>query len=181
MIRFGIIGSNTITERFIAGVERISDAKITAIYSRTQQRADEYAQKHNIEHTFTNLEEMAKSDVIDAVYIASPNALHHSQSLVFMQNKKHVLCEKAFASTIKEVDEMVKCAEDNGVILMEAIKNLYMPNFYTIQNNLPEIGTVRKYFAQFCQYSSRYDDYRNGIVQNAFRPELANGALVKWV
>ncbi len=178
MIRFGIIGSNFITERFLLGVARLEDATITAIYSRTQERADEYAKQHNIPNTFTNLEEMAQSDLIDAVYIASPHALHHSQAIIFMNNKKHVLCEKAFAPTVAQVDEMIQCANDNNVILMEAIKNIHVPNFKVLQDNIDKIGKVRKYFAQFCQYSSRYNAYKQGIIENAFKPELANGALV---
>lgn len=178
MVNIGIIGTNFITDRLIEGAKEVKDAKISAVYSRTEERAKEYANKYEIEYTFTNLEEMAKSDLIDAVYIASPNALHASQAILFLKNKKHVLGEKAFASNTKEVDEMIKAAKENNVVLMEAMRTTVLPNFKAIKDNLYKIGKVRKYFASFCQYSSRYDKYKAGEVLNAFKNELSNGAIM---
>ena len=178
MIRIGVIGTNFITDRLIEGAKEVKDANIAAVYSRTEERAKEFADKHNIKYTFTNLEEMAKSDLIDAVYIASPNSLHASQTIVFLKNKKHVLCEKPFASNKKEVEEMINAAKENNVVLMEAMKTTLLPNFKVIKENIHKIGKVRKYFASFCQYSSRYDKYKAGEVLNAFKNELSNGAIM---
>lgn len=178
MINIGIIGSNFITDRLIEGAKLVSDVNIAGIYSRTEERAKEFANKHRIKYTYTNLEEMAKSDLIDAVYIASPNALHSRQAILFLKNKKHVLCEKAFASNTKEVDEMIKAAKENDVVLMEAMKTTLLPNFRVIKDNIHKIGKVRKYFASYCQYSSRYDKYKAGEVLNAFKNELSNGAIM---
>lgn len=178
MVNIGIVGTNFITDRLIEGAKEVNDVKIAAVYSRTEERGREFAEKHNIEHVFTDLEEMAKSNLIDAVYIASPNSLHASQAILFLNNKKHVLGEKAFASNTKEVDEMIKAAKENNVVLMEAMKTTVLPNFKVIKDNLHKIGKVRKYFASFCQYSSRYDKYKKGEVLNAFKNELSNGAIM---
>ena len=178
MINIGIVGSNFIVDRLIEGARNVSGVNIAAIYSRTEERAKEFAKKHGIKYTYTNLEEMAKSDLIDAVYIASPNALHSSQTILFLNNKKHVLCEKAFASNTKEVDAMIKAAKENDVVLMEAMKTTLLPNFRVIKENIHKIGKVRKYFASYCQYSSRYDKYKAGEVLNAFKNELSNGAIM---
>lgn len=178
VIRFGIIGTNNITEWFLNGAGQVKDFVLTAVYSRDKEKAEEFAEKHNAKHIFTNLSEMAKSDLIDAVYIASPNALHAEQAILFLNNKKHVLCEKAFASNTKEVIKMIEVAKNNQVILMEAMKTTQLPNFKLIKDNLYKIGKVRKYFGSYCQYSSRYDKYKEGIVLNAFNKELSNGGLM---
>ena len=178
MINIGVIGSNFITDRLIEGAKEVSDANIAAVYSRTEERAKEFAEKHGIKNTFTSLEEMAKSDLIDAVYVASPNALHASQTILFLNHKKHVLCEKTFASNTKEAMEMINAAKENDVVLMEAMKTTLLPNFRVIKDNLHKIGKIRKYFASFCQYSSRYDKYKSGEVLNAFKNELSNGAIM---
>ncbi|WP_411170054.1 Gfo/Idh/MocA family protein [Clostridium sp. MB05] len=178
MINIGVIGTNFITEWLIAGGREVEGVKISAVYSRTEEKAKEFAEKFNIENVFTNLEEMAKSDLLDAVYIASPNAMHAKQAILFLNNKKHVLCEKAFASNTKEVNEMINAAKENDVVLMEAMKTTLLPNFRVIKDNLHKIGKVRKYFASFCQYSSRYDKYKAGEILNAFKRELSNGALM---
>lgn len=121
---------------------------------------------------------MAKSDVIDAVYIASPNSLHAEQSILFMNHGKHVLCEKSIASHTRELEKMVQAATKNKVVLMEALLSTLLPNFQAIQTNLHKIGKVRRYFASFCQYSSRYDTYKEGTILNAFNPAFSNGALM---
>lgn len=178
MIRFGIIGTNTITTRFIEDSSILPDFSLTAVYSRAKDRATEFASKYNVDTTFTDLECMAKSDVIDAVYIASPNSLHAEQATLFMKHGKHVLCEKPIASHTRELEKMIQTAKKHNVVLMEALKSTLVPNFQTIQDNIHKIGKVRRYFASFCQYSSRYDAYKEGKILNAFNPTFSNGALM---
>lgn len=178
MIRFGIVGTNWITERFLEAARQLDDFKLSAVYSRTEERAIEFAQKFEAELIFTSLEDFAKSNEIDAVYIATPNSLHASQACLFMKHGKHVLCEKPLASNSKEVQLMIETAKANNVLLMEAMKTTVVPNFYSIKNNLHKIGKVRRFFASYCQYSSRYDAYKNGTVLNAFNPKFSNGSLI---
>ncbi|KKC46965.1 MULTISPECIES: Gfo/Idh/MocA family protein [Paenibacillus] len=178
MVRIGIIGSNFITETFIDAARRVPEAVVAAHYSRSAERGKEFADKHDIALRFTELQEMADSDAIDAVYIASPNSLHAPQAIYFMQRGKHVLCEKPIASNARELREMIAAAKENGVLLMEAMKSTFVPNFSAIRDNLPKLGRIRNYFASFCQYSSRYDRYKAGEVLNAFKPELSNGSLM---
>ena len=177
-IRFGVVGTNSITDWFLNGAKEVEGFELVAVYSRSENKAREYSDKYGVNNIFTDLEEMAKSDLIDAVYIATPNSLHAEQSILFLKNKKHVLCEKAFASNLREVEAMIKEAKKNKVVLMEAIKTTLLPNFQVVKENLHRIGKVRKYFASFCKYSSRYDKYKNGEILNAFKPELSNGSLM---
>lgn len=178
MVRFGVIGTNFISDWVIAGAMQDPRFKLTAVYSRKIETAQAFASKYGAEHCFTSIEEMVSGDVVDAVYIASPNSLHASQAILCMNHGKHVLCEKAFASNVREADAMIDAAKLNGVALMEAMKTTLTPNFLAIRDNLNRIGTVRRYFASYCQYSSRYDKYKAGVVLNAFNPAFSNGALV---
>lgn len=177
-IRFGVVGTNFITDWVIAGAREDARFELAAVCSRTKERAEEFAAKHNIPHIFTSLEEMAASDKVDAIYIASPNYAHAEQSILCMNNGKHVLCEKPMAANAHEARRMVECSRKNGVALMEAMKSTLSPNFLAAKANLNRIGTPRRYVASFCQYSSRYDKFKEGVVLNAFRPELANGAMM---
>ena len=177
-IRFGVIGTNNISDWVIAGGRQDERFELVAVCSRTQERADEFAAKHNIPHTFTSLEEMAKSPLIDAVYIATPNYVHAEQSILCMNYGKHVLCEKPFASNAREVKQMIEAAQRNQVTLMEAMISTLNPNFLIAKDKLKDLGTIRRYFASYCQYSSRYDKFKEGIILNAFNPELSNGAVM---
>lgn len=177
-IRFGIVGTSKITEEFLKGAKKIDKFILGAVYSRKEETAKEFALKYHVENIFTDLEEMAKSNLIDAVYIASPNSFHYEQAKIFLCNKKHVFCEKPMASNSKEVNSMIELANKNNVLLMEGMKTTLMPNFKIIKDNLHKIGNVRRYFASYCQYSSRYDKYKEGIILNAFKNELSNGATM---
>ena len=177
-VRFGVVGTNFITDWVIAGARQDDRFELVAVYSRKQETADAFAAKHQIPYTFTSLEEMAKSPLIDAVYIASPNFLHAEQSILCMKQGKHVLCEKPFASNAREVREMIAASAEYDVTLMEAMKPTLTPNFRSVQQNLGRLGTIRRYFSCYCQYSSRYDKFKEGIVLNAFKPELSNGAMM---
>ncbi|RHJ85441.1 Gfo/Idh/MocA family protein [Parabacteroides sp. AM08-6] len=177
-VRFGVVGTNFISDWVIAGARQDKRFELVAICSRKQETADAFAAKHRIPYTFTSLEEMAKSPLIDAVYIASPNFLHAEQSILCMRYGKHVLCEKPFASNVREAREMIAASHKYNVALMEAMKPTLTPNFLAVRNNLKRVGTVRRYFSCYCQYSSRYDKFKEGIVLNAFKPELSNGAMM---
>ena len=177
-IRFGVVGTNFITDWLIAGAKEDERFELVAVCSRTEERAREFAAKHSIPLTFTSLEEMAKSDAIDAVYIATPNCTHAAYSILCMNHGKHVLCEKPLASNAREVQSMIDAAKRNGVALMEAMIATLNPNFDIIRKHIADVGTVRRYFGSYCQYSSRYDKYKEGIVLNAFKPELSNGSVM---
>jgi len=178
MIRFAIIGTNWITERFLQAAQETDQFVLSAVYSRTEEKGKAFAAKYNNPKVFTDLEEMASSDQFDAVYIASPNSFHAEQAILCMNHGKHVLCEKPMASNATEMQEMMNVAKDNDVLLMEALKSTLMPNFKIMKDNLYKIGQVRRYFAGYCQYSSRYDAYKQGNVLNAFNPTYSNGSLM---
>lgn len=177
-IRFGVVGTNFISDWVIKGARQDERFELAAICSRKQETADSFAARHQIPYTFTSLEEMAKSSLIDAVYIASPNFMHAPQSMLCMKCGKHVLCEKPLASNAREAKEMIEISRMYQVTFMEAMKPTLTPNFKAVQEHLPMIGTIRRYFSSYCQYSSRYDKFKEGIVLNAFKPELSNGGMM---
>ena len=177
-IRFGIVGTSNIANIFLRAASRVKDFELVAVYSRNLEKAREFGTLYGASIFFDDLEQMAKSKDIDAVYIASPNALHSKQTITCLKHKKHVLCEKSLASNLKEVKSMIKTAKDNNVLLMEAMRITCVPNFKAVKENLYKIGKIRRFFGSYCQYSSRYDKYKNGIIENAFKKELSNGALM---
>ena len=177
-VRFGVVGTNKITDWLLAGAQEDERFELSAICSRTQERADEFAAKYGVKQTFTSVEEMASSDVVDAVYIATPNCTHAEIAITCMNRGKHVLCEKPMASNAHEVKQMIEAANKNHVTLMEAMIATMNPNFIKVRELLPKLGTIRRFFASYCQYSSRYDKFKEGVVLNAFNPALSNGAMM---
>jgi predicted dehydrogenase len=177
MVRFAVIGTNKITDKFIEAAKLCKDFQLAAVYSRTKEKALEYASKYGAALVYDDLDMLAESKEVDAVYVASPNSLHASQSIKMLNGKKHVLCEKTIASNKKELEEMLKVAKNNEVILLEAMRSVFDPGFKAIEDNISKLGTIRRATFQYCQYSSRYDNFKKGIVENAFNPVFSNGAL----
>lgn len=176
-LKIGMIGTNFISDDFFEAAAQVPGAEICAIYSRKQETGDTFAAKHGIPKVYTDYDEFLDSD-LDAVYVASPNFAHCPQTLQALKRKKHVLCEKVMAVNEQEVLSMIDCARENNVVLLEAMRPDFDPAFDLIEENLPWIGKLRRATFEFCQYSSRYDSYREGIVQNAFNPELGNAAVM---
>lgn len=176
--RFGLVGTGNITGWWLAGAREDGRFTADAICSRTRERGNEFAKEHGIGRVFTSLEEMAADSGIDAVYIASPNSEHCRQAIACMERGKAVMCEKPLASNLHEARMMADCARSNNVLLMEAMIATINPNFAELRRRLPELGKLRRYFASYCQYSSRYDRYKQGELPNAFNPELSNGAVM---
>lgn len=178
MVRFGIIGTGKIAEKFYQANRFGREFELTAVYSRSLDKAKEFGfRKGNLTY-YDDLEAFAKSDAFDAVYIASPNCCHHDQAIAMMRAGKHVLCEKPMASNQEEAEDMFRVAEEEGVILLEAMRSIYTPGFLKMTEYMESLGTIRRATIQYCQYSSRYDNFKRGIIENAFKPELSNGALM---
>lgn len=178
MIRFAVIGTNWITRQFVDAAHETGKYKLAAIYSRSLEQAQTFANDYPVEHLFTSLEAMAQSDAIDAVYIASPNSLHFPQTQLFLRHKKHVICEKPLASNLREVEAAIETARENQVVLFEAFKTASLPNFLLLQQSLSKVGKVRKALINYCQYSSRYQRYLDGENPNTFNPAFSNGSIM---
>lgn len=178
MINFAVIGTNFITDWFVNATKCVNDVDVVAVYSRTEEKGQEYAQKMGISKVYTSIEKMCEDKDIDAVYVANPTAFHYETTIKALKAKKHVLCEKPFASNEEQVLEMINTAQENGVVVMEAMRSVHNETIEVIRNNLSKLGAVRNVKFSFCQYSSRYDKFKNGIVENAFKRELSNGALM---
>lgn len=176
-IKIGIIGTNFISDDFCNAAVKVPGAVLRAVYSRKEETGAAFAERHSIPEVFTDYKKILSSD-IDAVYVASPNFIHCSQTIMALEHKKHVLCEKVMAVNEAEVRSMIDCARRNQVVLLEAMRPDFDPAFDIVEQNLNRIGRLRRATFEFCQYSSRYDKFREGIVMNAFDPTLGNAAVM---
>ncbi|QNM05245.1 Gfo/Idh/MocA family protein [Qiania dongpingensis] len=178
MIYLATIGSGSIVDLFLDAVEKTEGICCTAVYSRTEERAKEFAKKHGAGSWYSDLDAMLNDKTIDFIYVASPNSLHYDYVKRALTAGKHVICEKPFVGSFKEAEELVRLAGERGLYLFEAITILHMPNYKVVKEWLREIGPVRLVHYNYSQYSSRYDSYLSGKVTNVFDPGYAGGALM---
>lgn len=178
MLRLGIIGTSWITKQFIEAVNKTGKIKLNSVYSRTIEKAKIFGDEYNVENYFDDLEKMAKSNTIDICYIASPNSLHIEQAKIFVNNGIAVFVEKPVAINKKDLEDLIKLGKEKNVLIMEGLMTTHRPNLKQIKENLHKIGPIRKLNFFFCQYSSKYNKFKNGEYVNAFDPKWGNGGLM---
>ena len=177
-MKVATIGSGVIVDRMIDAIKACQELELYAVYSRTEQKAAEFAKKHKANVYYWNLDEMLKDPEIDIVYVASPNSLHYEQSKKSLLAGKHVICEKPFSSTVKQAEELFALAEKNNIYIFEAITNIHTPNFHRVKDSLAKCGNVKLVQCNFSQFSSKYTDYKNHIQRNVFDLNYDGGALM---
>lgn len=178
MIRIATIGTSTITSNFIEVVNASPDARFVGTLSRDAGRAARFTGERGGTLPFTELDALAASDEVDAVYIGSPNALHAPQALACIAGGKHVLVEKPLGANEREAAEVFDAAERAGVVAMEAMRPLHDPAFWAVRDAIGELGRVRRADLRFGKYSSRYDEILAGRRTNIFDCRMASGALM---
>lgn len=115
-MKFGIVGlGNHAINRVMPAIASTGN-RITAIYSRKLEKAQKEGKNYNAT-PFDDLSAMLKNGDFDAVYIASPNFMHHEQAKRAMENGKHVLLEKQMTLTLKDASDLVKISEKLNLVL----------------------------------------------------------------
>ncbi len=177
-MKIATIGTSFITEWFLSAAAKIDNAQPIAVYSRNEQKGKDLASQYGIQKVYTDLDAMLKDDEIECVYVASPNSLHYQHASAALKAGKHVICEKPFTSTAKELKELSELAKSKHLFLFEAIVTIHMPNYISLKEKLPELGDIKMVQCNFSQYSSRYDKFMAGESVNVFDPKFSGGALM---
>lgn len=177
-MRFGVIGTNFITEWMLTEAQKRSGFQLEAVYSRNLLRAKEFGQKYGANKAYNDLGSLYTDPEVDAIYIASPNCCHYEQAMGALRHGKHVLVEKPAVASEAEFADLLHAAKENGVLLLEAMRPAHSPGLKLIRQYIQEIMPVRFVRLSYCQYSSRYDAFKEGRVLNAFNPALQNGSLM---
>lgn len=178
MIRFATIGRSWIARLWLDNALTLPGFALAAVYSRDLAAARAFAQEYGANNAHDNLDALANDPSVDAVYIASPNLFHYEQSMRMLKAGKHVLVEKPMSVTRAQAEAMYEAADQSGVVLLEATRNILNPAMERIRDALPSLGTLRRAHLRFCQYSSKYDRFKAGELPNTFNPALATGGLM---
>lgn len=151
IVRWGLLSTANINKRLIPSIRASARGELVAVASRNQKAADSYAAEWEIPQAFGSYEAMLASGEVDAVYIGLPNHLHAKWTINALEHGIHVLCEKPFAISMHEVDQMIEAARDNGRVLAEAFMYRHHPQTKTAgewvtSGRLGEISVIRGVF-----------------------------------
>jgi D-xylose 1-dehydrogenase (NADP+, D-xylono-1,5-lactone-forming) len=147
--------------------------ELLAVASRDPDRAQSYAEEHEIPRWYHGYEAMLGAGELDAVYIAVPNALHGEWIRAALEAGKHVLCEKPLTPTSAEAAQLFDLAGSRGLVLAEAFMYRHHPKTLRVRELLEE-GAIGDLRTIRCSFSFQVADPRSDI---RYSSELAGGAL----
>ncbi|GMK44278.1 dehydrogenase [Paenibacillus glycanilyticus] len=173
-IKWGILGAGWIASQFARDLAFAQDAELSAVGSRSLEKAAEFAGKFGGKRAYGSYEELVNDAEIDIIYVATPHPSHKEHVLQCLRAGKAVLCEKPFTVNVKEAEEVVQYARENRIFLMEAMWTRFLPVIRKVREWIEEgrIGDVRLLKADF--------GFRTGVNPEGrlFKPALAGGALL---
>ena len=115
-IRWGVIGAGGIADRrTIPGMMLCGNAELVAVMEINQELAEKCRAKWGCKKAYTSEADLLADPEIDAVYIASPVALHAAQAMAAADAGKHIHIEKPLALTSAEGQKVVDYCSEKGV------------------------------------------------------------------
>jgi predicted dehydrogenase len=173
-IRWGIAGPGAIATRFAVGLADVKGAALVAVGSRSLERAQAFGGRFDIPRRYGSYEELASDDGVDVVYVATPHSRHASDTVMFLNAGRHVLCEKPFALNAAQARDMAAAAVANDRFLMEAMWSRFLPAYEALGDFLAEqrIGEPLLVEADFGFRSPVDPSHRH------FDPAQGGGALL---
>ncbi|WP_315077548.1 Gfo/Idh/MocA family oxidoreductase [uncultured Clostridium sp.] len=173
IINWAILGPGTIANEFAQAIEKVNGS-VYAVGSRSIEKANEFAHKHNVKKTYGNYEEMLNDKNIDIVYISTPHCNHYEYIIKSLNNNKNVFCEKAITVNGEQLKEIVNLANEKNLIVAEAMTIYHMPLYKKLSGIIgsEKLGKVKMVQVSFGSLKE-YD-----INNRFFSPDLAGGALL---
>ncbi len=157
-MQFGILGfGHHAAKRLMPAFRGARVAELGGLWRRDPAKAAADAQKFGIPRVFASAGELCASPEIDAVFVASPDALHKEHVLLALAAGKPVLCEKPLAMNVGEAEAMLEAASEAGVLFGVAQNMRYNLAIDLMRRWLAEgkIGKPQLAHAQFCYEAGR--------------------------
>ena len=96
-LRWGVLGTGWIADKFVTSMQKHSSQRIVAVGSRSLESATGFARRFGIEQAHGSYEELVSDTGLDVVYIATPHNVHLPHALLALQSGKHTVVEKPLA------------------------------------------------------------------------------------
>lgn len=173
-IRWGILGTGFIAQKFADGLQVVPDAQLWAVGSRTLASAQKFAHRFNVPKVYGSYGDLLNDPDIDVVYVATPHICHKEHCISSLQAGKAVLCEKPFMVNAQETKEVIALARERNLFCMDGMWMRCMPLIQKVKEIVDsgQLGDIRLFTADF--------GYPTGLDLNSrfFNLELGGGALL---
>lgn len=171
-MKFSILAPGVIARSMAKAVSGIEGVERYAVASRSYEKAKAFADEWGFSKAYGSYEEMLSDPEVELVYVASPHSHHYQYAKMCLEYGKHVLVEKAFTVNAAQAEDLIRLAEEKGLLLTEAMWTRYMPSRKMIDDLVDSgvIGEVTSLTANLGYVLDKIERMQN--------PELAGGALL---
>ena len=155
-IKFGVVGFGNIGKRHVQHILNNEQAHLVAI-------CDEKIIEEKIEGVryFTSIDAMLQDENIDVVNVCTPNYLHHPHTMLSLQYKKHVVCEKPMAISVSQCNEMIEAAIENEKTIFVVKQNRFNEPVQQVKKLMNENVLGNIYFINVNCFWNRNEYYYN--------------------
>lgn len=173
MYHFGIIGAGNIAHKFIEAVRMTKNADVTAVASKSLERARDWAEKEGLSRYYNSYETLLADPDIDIIYIATLSNAHYDNIKACLEAGKHVICEKPMTQTASQAQEMITLAREKQLFLMEGMWSRFLPKSLRVRRWIQE-GRIGELHLMQANIGWKADKTYN---KRLFYPELGGGSL----
>ncbi|MCF8358950.1 MAG: Gfo/Idh/MocA family oxidoreductase [Prolixibacteraceae bacterium] len=174
-VKWGILSTAKIgTVKVIPAIQKAENCEVTAISSRSLEKAKYEAERLDIPKAYGSYEDMLADPEIDAIYNPLPNHLHVPFTLKALEAGKHVLCEKPISLDSKEAERfLAEVQKFPGLKVMEAFMYRFHPQWQKAKHLAQEetIGEVKTVSSFFSYFNADPDNIRN-------KEDIGGGAIM---
>ncbi len=148
VLRVAIMGLGSYGTRVAEAMRDCKQAKLVGVISGTPSKIKDWQSRYNIPekncYNYENFDAIKNNPDVDAVYIITPNALHHDEAIRVAKAGKHVISEKPMALNAKEGQEMIDACKAANVKLLVGYRMHFEPHTLEIVRlrNEGELGKV---------------------------------------
>ena len=173
MYHFGIIGAGNIAHKFIEAVRMTKNADVTAVASKSLERARDWAEKEELSRYYDSYETLLADPDIDIIYIATLSNAHYDNIKACLEAGKHVICEKPMTQTASQAQEVITLAREKQLFLMEGMWSRFLPKSLRVRRWIQE-GRIGELHLMQANIGWKADKTYS---KRLFYPELGGGSL----
>lgn len=171
--KWATLGTGVIANELAQALQSLG-GNLYSVANRTYDKGLAFAQKYGIQKVYQTIDEVFEDPEVDIIYISTPHNTHINYLRKALSAGKHVLCEKSITLNSEELEEAIALAEENQIILAEAMTIFHMPIYRRLRELVQSqaLGDLKMIQMNFGSYKD-YD-----MTNRFFNRNLAGGALL---
>ena len=172
-LKWAVLGVGVIANEMAQALQKMGKT-LYAVGNRTHDKAVAFAEKYGVQKVYDKIEDMFQDDSVDIIYITSPHNTHYNFMKQALESGKNIFVEKSITLNSRELDEMIKLANEKKLILAEAMTIWHMPLYKELwrivqSGELGKVQIITMNFGSFKEYNMN---------NRFFNMNLAGGAML---